>query len=164
MVDAPILAPTTFGGIADTFGIVEEEAAAQPARSAAVTLELAAFRGGLAAIDTDSALSLEQAMSSLTGLQTHAANLLAAWPAPSDMAPGDRHWPQALSDACTGAVEALALFFRTRPCRAPARRPAGPSRACGNSPPRARMRGRRGWRGNASVSWSGLRTWPGSSR
>ncbi|WP_299344237.1 glycoside hydrolase family 94 protein [uncultured Pseudoxanthomonas sp.] len=111
MVDAPILAPTTFGGIADTFGIVEEEAAAQPARSAAVTLELAAFRGGLAAIDTDSALSLEQAMSSLTGLQTHAANLLAVWPAPSDMAPGDRHWPQALSDACTGAVEALALFF-----------------------------------------------------
>jgi cyclic beta-1,2-glucan synthetase len=90
MADAPILAPTTFNGISDTLGIVEEAAASLPERSATVTLDLAAFRSCLAAIDASPGMSLDQALSALVALQQHAGNLLMAWPSPALLEPGDR--------------------------------------------------------------------------
>nr|WP_249720359.1 glycoside hydrolase family 94 protein [Pseudoxanthomonas japonensis] len=117
MVDAPILAPTTFSGISDTFGIVEEVAASLFERSATITLELAAFRTRLAAIDTHSAMSLDQTAFALVSLREHAENLLTIWPAPAFLELGDRHWPQALLDTCVNALEELRAFFPELPAQ-----------------------------------------------
>ncbi|WP_144409205.1 glycoside hydrolase family 94 protein [Pseudoxanthomonas suwonensis] len=112
LADAPILAPHTFDGLADTLGVLEEaleegEAAAAPQGDALPTA-LAAFRAALTPALVQAPATPGEAGRVLAELLRHADAILAAWPDPA--VEGQPHWPVALREACRSAHDEL-LFL-----------------------------------------------------
>lgn len=114
LADAPVLAPHTFDGLADTLGVLEDELARQPlatgAEADALAAALSGFREALAPAVELRAQAAGQAERRLAQLMAHAEAILAAWPPALAPVDGRRHWPAALLEACQDAHAEL-LFF-----------------------------------------------------
>ena len=112
MLDEPILARSTFNGLADTLGVLEEARRATGNEAGELTAALAAFRERLEAARAQAPVSLQQAGRMLASLQTQADAIAAAWPAPQATADPEvePHWPASLAGACRSASEEL-LFL-----------------------------------------------------
>lgn len=111
LLDAPVLARSTFGGLADTFGVLEEARAAAGFGGGELDPALEAFREQLEIARTQPPVSLLDAERMLARLANRAAAIVSAWPLPAATEfDGEPHWPASLADACRSAHEEL-LFF-----------------------------------------------------
>ncbi|WP_372012499.1 GH36-type glycosyl hydrolase domain-containing protein [Pseudoxanthomonas sp. 10H] len=117
LADAPVLAPHTFDGLADTLAVLEEAletgAPVAPPADAARADAVAAFRAALAPRLAQPPSTPAKAGEALAGLAAHAAAILACWPAPEPG--GAPHWPDRLHQACLDAIAELAAFFPDDP-------------------------------------------------
>ena len=107
MADAPVLAPATFAGMADTLGVLEETVAAGGEVTPPLAQAVAAFGTALDPLRIDPPQTLAAAMDALQCLRALAQAIADAWP---ESAPGDlmhHHWPAALLGACTDTLEEL---------------------------------------------------------
>jgi cyclic beta-1,2-glucan synthetase len=110
LVDAPILAPRTFHGLADTLAALEETRQAEGRKDMALMQALEAFHRHLDATLARPPAPLPQALHALGALATAAHAIERTWPAPApEASPPDAppHWPTALAEACDAAREEL---------------------------------------------------------
>ncbi|MDQ3494331.1 MAG: cyclic beta 1-2 glucan synthetase [Pseudomonadota bacterium] len=110
LVDAPILAPRTFHGLADTLAVLETERRAASRNDTALLQALEAFHRHLDAALVQAPTTLQQALQILATLATAANTVARTWPAPATEASPHavpRHWPTALAEACDAAREEL---------------------------------------------------------
>ncbi|MFC3814956.1 GH36-type glycosyl hydrolase domain-containing protein [Lysobacter sp. GCM10012299] len=108
LLDAPVLAPCTFDGMADTLGVLEETAETL-GRDDALAKALASFRTTLDAARAH-VPTVADADRLLTQLTAQAAGIASAWPALGE----DVHapdWPGLLAEACLSAQAELRFFF-----------------------------------------------------
>ncbi|WP_372486760.1 GH36-type glycosyl hydrolase domain-containing protein [Stenotrophomonas sp. WHRI 8082] len=113
LADAPVLAPATFAGLADTLGVLEEDRLSGHADNAALSTAVGTFRALLTQVQQQPPGTLGTAADSLASLARHAEAIAQAWPA---AAPADvpvPHWPTALANACTDALAELQYFVGT---------------------------------------------------
>jgi cyclic beta-1,2-glucan synthetase len=106
LLDAPILAPATLQGLADTLGVLEEARARHPLGELPATVDAAitAFRIRLQLERVTPPLTLQAAAGTLAALDTLAADVLSAWPPRADGSAGiEPHWPQKLQQDCANA-------------------------------------------------------------
>ena len=115
IVDEPVVTPVVFQGLADTFGVLEENLrnARTVARTEGLTQAVSAFRERIEAILADppkQARALARALSELSAL---AQAIEAAWPAQDEAIPDEAalRWPRALSSACRIALQELQDFL-----------------------------------------------------
>ncbi|MBJ7574782.1 glucoamylase family protein [Luteimonas sp. MC1828] len=109
--DAPVLAPSTFEGLADTLGAADDAHRATGIQDSAVETALLAFRAHLNAVRAQPPASPADAARSLAGLCVQAQALASAWPEPPGLQhPDPWHWPTALLDACRSAQDELLHF------------------------------------------------------
>ncbi|WP_425600227.1 hypothetical protein [Lysobacter arenosi] len=114
LVDAPVLAPCTFEGMADTLGVMEETVQAS-GRDDALTRALVNFRATLDRARAQ-APTVEDIDRLLAQLVIQAAEIASAWPAPGE----DVHvpdWPGLLAEACLSAHAELRFFFPDLPAQ-----------------------------------------------
>ncbi len=109
LADAPILAPGTFTGLADTLAVLEESRVTLQVNNPEVLRLLVSFRNELAQRLINPPETLFDADHVLTELLTNARTIQAAWPIPP-LNTDAQNWPKALSDACQYALEELRLF------------------------------------------------------
>nr|WP_101925980.1 MULTISPECIES: glycoside hydrolase family 94 protein [Luteimonas] len=110
LIDAPILAPQTFAGLADTFGVLTLASEAQPRADAGWQPALDAFRSQLDDALTLPPVSCRRALAVLDGLRAHAATLLAIAPPAGTAEAADDDvgaWVARLHAACVDARAAL---------------------------------------------------------
>ena len=119
MRDQPILAHSTFSGLADTLGVLEEARRAAGDEGGELKAAIGAFRECLEAVRARPPVSPRQAASALQSLATQADALASAWPKPEAAPEADAgpHWPASLLDACRGARDEL-LFLMPAPASA----------------------------------------------
>ncbi|MCC7633985.1 cyclic beta 1-2 glucan synthetase [Stenotrophomonas rhizophila] len=110
LADAPVLGPSTFTGLADTLGVLEEARQAAGRDDPAVSSAMGGFRATLAQALADPPATLLQAERALAALVLHADALVAAWPAAVDDTEATPHWPSTLADTCRSALAELAFF------------------------------------------------------
>lgn len=107
LIDAPILAPSTLHGLADTLGVLEEDRARVTAEPLPALLDgaIAAFRIRLQQARGEPPETLQAAAAALSALDALAADIARAWPRPpAGAADGvEPHWPRALQQACASA-------------------------------------------------------------
>ncbi|MHC9086600.1 GH36-type glycosyl hydrolase domain-containing protein [Luteimonas sp. RIT-PG2_3] len=124
LIDAPVLAPTTFQGIADTLGVLEEACAALPtdrnesAQNAsmqivpqqAVQQVVAQLRSLLTPALVQAPQSVSAARLLLQQVLTGADSIAALWPdaGAEDAGP---HWPALLASGCQAALQDLQHLF-----------------------------------------------------
>ncbi|UNK49694.1 cyclic beta 1-2 glucan synthetase [Lysobacter sp. S4-A87] len=114
LVDAPLLAPCTFEGMADTLGVLEEATEAS-GRDEALTGALANFRSTLD-LARAQPTTIADADRLLAQLVIQASEIVSAWPAPLE----DVHapdWPGLLASACRSAHDELRHFFPDLPAQ-----------------------------------------------
>ena len=112
LLDAPILARSTFAGLADTLGVLEEaRVTAGVSGGGELDAALEAFREQLYAVREQPPVSLLDADRVLASLAALATTILTAWPAPEGTEfDAEPHWPSLLASACRAAREELLLF------------------------------------------------------
>lgn len=108
LVDAPVLAPSTFAGLADTLGVLDEVHRAAGHDNDALSRALADFRAALEPALAQAPANVGDAERTLAHLTVCADRILAAWPASED--PKADHWVAALADACRSAHAELQFF------------------------------------------------------
>ncbi len=108
LVDAPVLAPHTFDGLADTLGVLEEERQRHRPGDAQLVEALNHLRQRLAATRTDPPRGTAQVLARLQELAGLADAVLAQWPAPLSPEEGELHWPALFAAECHAARAALA--------------------------------------------------------
>nr|WP_257644325.1 glycoside hydrolase family 94 protein [Luteimonas salinisoli] len=115
LLDAPLLAPATFDGLADTLGVLrEQERPVAGDGTDGLDALLDAFQAQLAALRASPPADAAAASSALVGLGLQAEAIAAAWPHPADEGAEEGalvpDWPQALLRACRAACAALDAF------------------------------------------------------
>ena len=108
LVDAPVLAPHTFDGLADTLGVLDEERQRLRPGDAALAEALNHLRQRLVATRADLPRGAAEALARLQELAGLADTVLAQWPAPVSPQDGDLHWPALFAAECHAACAALA--------------------------------------------------------
>ncbi len=108
LVDAPVLAPHTFDGLADTLGVLEEERQRHRPADALLSEALNHLRQRLAATRTDHPRGTTQLLARLQELAGLADAMLAHWPAPESSEEGALHWPALFAAECHAAHATLA--------------------------------------------------------
>ncbi|WP_447785442.1 GH36-type glycosyl hydrolase domain-containing protein [Stenotrophomonas bentonitica] len=108
LVDAPVLAPHTFDGLADTLGVLDEERQRLRPCDAALAEALNHLRQRLVATRADLPRGAAEALARLQELAGLADTVLAQWPAPVSPQDGDLHWPALFAAECHSACAALA--------------------------------------------------------
>ncbi|WP_083279909.1 glycoside hydrolase family 94 protein [Stenotrophomonas sp. LM091] len=108
LVDAPVLAPHTFDGLADTLGVLEEERQRHRPDDAHVGQALNHLRQRLASTRTDRPRGTAQLLARLQELAGLADAVLAQWPAPPSPEQGELHWPALFAAECHAARASLA--------------------------------------------------------
>ncbi|MCG6118212.1 MAG: cyclic beta 1-2 glucan synthetase [Aquimonas sp.] len=112
LIDAPILAPASLQGLADTLGVLEDSRTRLPAAERAMELDaaIAAFRVRLQLEQLSPQVRPSAAAEGLAALEALAAAIATAWPTPTDDPAGAAEplWPQALQQACRHARTELA--------------------------------------------------------
>lgn len=108
LVDAPVLAPHTFDGLADTLGVLDEERQRLRAGDAPLAEALNHLRQRLVATRADLPRGAAEALARLQELAGLADTVLAQWPAPVSPQDGDLHWPALFAAECHAACAALA--------------------------------------------------------
>lgn len=105
LAEAPVLAPCTFRGMADTLGILEETRGTATGKDEDLVRALMMFRDRLDAVLAQSPATLADAETVLAALSAQAQMIAAAWPMPADAAEKEPvpHWPAMLVDACLAA-------------------------------------------------------------
>ncbi|WP_312770122.1 GH36-type glycosyl hydrolase domain-containing protein [Pseudoxanthomonas mexicana] len=111
LVDAPVLAPATFTGLADTLAVLED--ARQGVREEGDTLPAAldAFRTSLAQAQREPPATIEEAERVLARLAAHADDIALAWPMPDTDGGHPHHWPTALVEGCRSAHAELQFLL-----------------------------------------------------
>lgn len=112
LVDAPVLAPHTFDGLADTLGVLQEERGRLGAQEGPLEDSVRRFEQRLVGIRLDPPATVRAAAAQLSELCALARGILAAWPSPDRPGEGELHWPALLLDECEAAVAALSLADR----------------------------------------------------
>jgi len=110
LVDAPVLAPHTFDGLADTLGVLDEERQRLRAGDAPLAEALNHLRQRLVATRADLPRGAAEALARLQELAGLADTVLAQWPAPVSPQDGDLHWPALFAAECHAACAALAAI------------------------------------------------------
>lgn len=108
LVDAPVLAPHTFDGLADTLGVLDEERQRLRPGDAPLAEALNHLRHRLMATRADLPRGAAEALARLHELAGLADTVLAQWPAPVSPQDGDLHWPALFAAECHAACAALA--------------------------------------------------------
>lgn len=108
LIEAPVLAPSTYAGLADTLGVLEETQRAAGLDGEALTRALADLRATLDPLLEQAPVTVGDAGRALTELLAHADQVLAVWPASED--PIADHWVHALAAACRSALAELRHF------------------------------------------------------
>ncbi|MDQ1108565.1 cyclic beta-1,2-glucan synthetase [Stenotrophomonas rhizophila] len=108
LVDAPVLAPHTFDGLADTLGVLDEERQRLRPGDAPLAEALNHLRQRLVATRADLPRGAAEALARLQELAGLADTVLAQWPAPVSPQDGDLHWPALFAAECHAACAALA--------------------------------------------------------
>ncbi|WP_217538869.1 glycoside hydrolase family 94 protein [Stenotrophomonas sp. GbtcB23] len=108
LVDAPVLAPHTFDGLADTLGVLDEERQRLRPGDAPLAEALNHLRHRLMATRADLPRGAAEALARLQELAGLADTVLAQWPAPVSPQDGDLHWPALFAAECHAACAALA--------------------------------------------------------
>jgi cyclic beta-1,2-glucan synthetase len=133
LIDAPILAPHTFHGLAETLATLEETRRAEGRDDTVLRGELEAFHRHLEAALAGPTASLPRALQALEAMAKTARAIQRAWPEPEPATmpeAASRHWPTALAEACDAAREELrTLLPELRNAATPAN-PAEPADAC----------------------------------
>ncbi len=110
--DAPILAASTFAGLADSLGVLEEAHLPDGHDDTALADAVAGFRAALAPVLAQPPVTLGDAVRALLALAAHAERIVAARPGAladaADLRAPD--WPAALLAACRAALQELQLF------------------------------------------------------
>nr|WP_183960731.1 glycoside hydrolase family 94 protein [Chiayiivirga flava] len=112
LIDAPILARSTFDGLADTLGVLEETRRATPSADDAIERAIVRFRATLDIARGAAPDTLRSAERTLAELAAQAREIRAAWPAATDGLAGlaEPDWSAALVDACESAQAELVFF------------------------------------------------------
>lgn len=110
LVDAPVLAPHTFDGLADTLGVLYEERQRLRPGDAPLAEALNHLRQRLVATRADLPRGAAEALARLQELAGLADTVLAQWPAPVSPQDGDLHWPALFAAECHAACAALAAI------------------------------------------------------
>ncbi|MEL1264000.1 glucoamylase family protein [Pseudoxanthomonas putridarboris] len=110
LADAPVLAPRTFDGLADTLGVLEEARQAARPDGDALARALVDFRAALAMALAQPPATVRDAERVLTQLMAHADEIATAWPATVPEDADVPHWPTALAEACQSAHAELVFF------------------------------------------------------
>ncbi|MET0894079.1 MAG: glucoamylase family protein [Pseudoxanthomonas sp.] len=111
MLDEPVLARSTFNGLADTLGVLEENRRAANQAEPTLDAALSAFGERLETVRAQPPVSLRDAERVLAWLAAQAKAIVEAWPVPAMPPPeGEPDWPASLVQACQAAREEL-LFF-----------------------------------------------------
>ncbi len=108
LVDAPVLAPHTFDGLADTLGVLDEERQRLRPGDAPLAEALNHLRQRLVATRADLPRGAAEALARLQELAGLADTVLGQWPAPVSPQDGDLHWPALFAAECHAACAALA--------------------------------------------------------
>ncbi|PAK91230.1 cyclic beta 1-2 glucan synthetase [Stenotrophomonas rhizophila] len=108
LVDAPVLAPHTFDGLADTLGVLDEERQRLRPGDAPLAEALSHLRQRLVATRADLPRGAAEALARLQELAGLADTVLAQWPAPVSPQDGDLHWPALFAAECHAGCAALA--------------------------------------------------------
>ncbi|PAM45956.1 hypothetical protein CEJ63_23380, partial [Acinetobacter baumannii] len=103
LVDAPVLAPHTFDGLADTLGVLEEERQRHRRDDAALVEALNNLRQCLASTRVDRPVGTPEILARLQELVGLADVVLAQWPAPPSPEEGELHWPTLFAAECHAA-------------------------------------------------------------
>ncbi|PZQ10834.1 MAG: cyclic beta 1-2 glucan synthetase [Rhodanobacter denitrificans] len=111
LADAPILAPATFTGLADTLAVLEDELAGLPAEGDAPSLALAEFRAALTQAQRAPPATFADADRLLVRLLQHAEGIAAVWPAGAAEPVHPHHWPTALIESCRSARNELEFLL-----------------------------------------------------
>jgi cellobiose phosphorylase len=122
MIDAPLLAPATFGGLADTLGVLVETVDADAASTPQLAQAISSFEMALQPLCLTPPQTVTAAIHALDTLQPLAQAVADAWPASSTGETSDRHWPDALLGACTQSLDELRWLD---PADGPAANPDG---------------------------------------
>lgn len=107
LVDAPVLAPHTFDGLADTLGVLDEERQRHRPDDAPLGETLSHLRQRLVATRADLPRGTVQSLARLQELAGLADAVLAQWPAPEAPEEGDLHWPALFAAECHAALALL---------------------------------------------------------
>lgn len=115
LTDAPVLAPNTFAGLADTLGVLEETRQSARFDNDVLSQAVNDFRTTLAPALVQSPANIHVAESTLTRLMKCAAEIAAAWPAEISEDQNAPNWPRALAEACQSAYAELKFFIPDLP-------------------------------------------------
>ncbi|WP_254776633.1 glycoside hydrolase family 94 protein [Lysobacter sp. cf310] len=108
LIEAPVLAPSTYAGLADTLGVLEETHRAAAHDDEALARVLAELRAALDPLLEQAPVGVGDAERALSNLLAQADRMLALWPASED--PTADHWALALVAACRCALTELEHF------------------------------------------------------
>ncbi|WP_313346004.1 glucoamylase family protein [Stenotrophomonas sp.] len=108
LVDAPVLAPHTFDGLADTLGVLDEERQRHRPGDGPLGEALNQLRQQLLSTLADRPQGTAQSLTRLQALVGLADAVLAQWPAPETPEDGELHWPALFAAECHAAVAVLA--------------------------------------------------------
>ncbi|UNK44094.1 cyclic beta 1-2 glucan synthetase [Luteimonas sp. S4-F44] len=113
LVDAPVLAPQTYAGLADTFGLLVEAVETQGRASVPWTVASEALGAALADVIASPPSTIVTARVALEALRTLAAPLSEMAPAADDPQAPDEcaDWAARLQNACDEAAEALSCLL-----------------------------------------------------
>jgi cyclic beta-1,2-glucan synthetase len=111
LADAPILAPATFAGLADTLAVLEDELPDLPAESDVLVQAMAGFRAALAQARREPADTVADADRLLARLLQYAEGIAAVWPAGAAEPVHPHHWPTALIESCRSARAELQFLL-----------------------------------------------------
>jgi len=115
LAEAPVLAPCTFEGLADTLGVLEETHRAAYPDDAALARTVADFRAALALALAQRPATASDAERTLVQLSARADEILTAWPVAAPEDANAPHWPTALAEACRSAHAELRFFVPDLP-------------------------------------------------
>ena len=107
LVDAPILAPATFAGLADTLAVLEEALDDELRANAALVAAIEAFGAALRPLLAQPPATTVAIAQALQALAPLADAIAVAWPAVDAPEQHGIHWPAALAEGCNLALEEL---------------------------------------------------------
>ncbi|HEY5850458.1 MAG TPA: glucoamylase family protein [Lysobacter sp.] len=110
LAQAPVLAPSTFNGLVDTLGVLEESRSSADNDDRLLATALTAFRTTLDLALTQPPETIREADRLLSQLVVHAVEIGAAWPAAATEDANAPHWPTVLADTCKSALAELRHF------------------------------------------------------
>jgi cellobiose phosphorylase len=111
LADAPVLAPATFTGLADTLAVLEDALEDTQTDGDASSLAVFEFRTVLTQAQREPPATVTDAERMLARLVVHAEGIVATWPTidPDQIHP--HHWPTALVEGCRSAHAELQFLL-----------------------------------------------------